>query len=230
MTDPDATGAYAADERVRCDYDSAAQAYDDLVRSDDSSTHTLSTAVITAFARLVLDHGSGSAVLDAGCGPGQWTELLNGLGVRAHGVDLSPEMVRIARRHRPDLRFDVGSLLRTGAPDHSLAGILAHFSLIHLPPPQVPAALAEFARMIEPGAPLLIGVQVAVEPGPGGWATYGGHRASPAYVWDLDALMAQLARLGFTEVARLRIEPLFADRPPAGYLLTRYGSSEPESD
>jgi SAM-dependent methyltransferase len=208
-------------ERVRRDYDSAAAAYDDLVRHDDSSTHTLSTAIITAFARLVLDHGTGAPVLDAGCGPGQWTELLDRLGVPAYGVDVSPGMVAIARGHRPDLRFEVGSLLDTRAGDASLGGVLAHFSLIHLPPDEVPVALAGFARALEPGAPLLVGVQVAVRPGADGWASYGEHRASPAYVWDLDALAAHLRHQGFDETARLRIEPIVDGRPPAGYLLAR---------
>ncbi|WP_205843670.1 class I SAM-dependent methyltransferase [Nakamurella deserti] len=221
MSRPGGTGRDDAD-RVRRDYDAVAQAYDDLVRHDRSSTHTLSTAMITAFGRLVRDHGTGAPVLDAGCGPGQWTELLADLGIAVRGLDVSSEMIAIARRHRPDLRFEVGSLLRTGAADHSLGGVLAHFSLIHLDPADLPSALAEFARALEPGAPLLLGMQVAVEPGAGGWVAHGDHRASPAYAWDLDALAAHLDRHGFTEMARLRIEPLEEGRPPPGYLLARH--------
>ena len=216
------TGDPSVADRVRRDYDAAAGAYDDLVRHDDSSTHALSTAMITAFATMV--RADPGPVLDAGCGPGQWSELLADLGVSAFGVDLSPGMITIARRHRPDLRFEVGSLTASGAADRSLGGVLAHFSLIHLPPAELPAVWSEFDRMLRPGAPLLIGVQIAVAPGPQGWTAYDEHGASPAWTWDLDELAGQLRVQGYTEVARLRIEPIIDGRPPAGYLLLRAAS------
>lgn len=210
-------------ERTRRDYDRVAGAYDELVRSDQSSTHLLSTAIITVFAEMVRAQGSQSAVIDVGCGPGQWTEHLNHLEVRAYGVDLSPEMVALARRHRPDLKYEVGSMLDLSAADGSVAGILASFSIIHLPPEVLPAAFAEFARVLEPGAPLLIGAQVTdVDPGATGWVRYDEHRASPSYRWTLDALAERLRQPGFREVARLRIVPLEVGKPPPGYLLTRY--------
>jgi len=181
--------------------------------------------MITAFASLVHAGGSGSEVLDAGCGPGQWTELLVQLGVRACGMDLSPAMVAIASRHRPDLRYEVGSMLDLNVPDGSIAGILAHFSLIHLPPHLLPTVLAKFARAVESNGPLLIGVQIADAAGDEGWVLYD-HKASPAYLWTLDALVAHLREHGFAELARLRIEPLSQGKPPAGYLLARRRTSD----
>lgn len=208
-------------DRTRQDYDSIAQAYDDLVRHDDSPTTLLATAMVTAFADLVRAGGPRAQVLDVGCGPGHWTDHLDRLGVRACGVDLSPAMVAIARRYRPDLRYEVGSMLALDTASGALAGILAHFSLIHLPPQLVPAALTEFARVVEPGAPLLVGIQIHEDAAAGQWVPYD-HRASPAYLWTLDAMATQLAAHGFAELARLRIGPPAEGKPPAGYLLTRY--------
>ena len=207
-------------DRTRRDYDGVAQAYDDLVRHDDSSTHVLSTAMITAFAELVRASDSGAEVLDVGCGPGQWTEHLHELGVPVSGIDLSPTMVAVARSHRPDLKFEVGSVLDLPTASGSAGGVLAHFSLIHLPPHLMPAALAELARVAAPGAPLLVGFQMTDGYASEGWVEYG-HRASPAYRWTLDALAELLSRQGFSEIARMRVEPLSEGNPPPGYLLTR---------
>ena len=41
----------------------------------------------------------GGPVADVGCGPGYVTHHLHDAGVDAFGIDLSPEMVALARRH-----------------------------------------------------------------------------------------------------------------------------------
>lgn len=206
-------------ERTRRDYDQVADVYDDMVRKSDAVVDALPTAMITAFANVVRAGGSAGEVLDAGCGPGQWTDHLNRTGIRAYGIDLSPAMVAIARRYRPDLRYEVGSMLQLEAPDESVAGVLAHFSLIHTPPNLLPSVLAEFARVLEPGGPLLIGAQITDTADAAGWVPYD-HRASPAYLWTLDALANQLSEHGFTELGRLRLVAPAPGKPPGGYLLT----------
>lgn len=213
-------------ERTRQDYDDVAELYDSMVRQSSDDTGTLTTAMINAFAGLVQAGESAGAVLDVGCGPGQWTDHLDRNGMRAHGIDLSPAMIAIARRYRPDLRFEVASMFHLEAPDNSIAGVLAHFSLIHTPPDLLPRVLSEFARVIEPGGPLLIGAQITDTPGAAGWTPYD-HKASPAYVWDLDALTQRLRAHDFTELARMRITAPAPGRPPAGYLLARHHASDP---
>ncbi len=207
-------------DRTRRDYDAVADLYDDLVRRGDEVTDALPVAMINAFADLVRAGGSAGAVIDAGCGPGQWTDHLDRAGIRAHGIDLSPAMVTIARRYRPDLRYEIGSMLHLDARDESVAGVLAHFSLIHTPPDLLPRVLTEFARVVAPGGPLLVGVQITDTAGAGGWVPYD-HRASPAYLWTLDALADRLREHDFAELGRLRIVPPAPGKPPAGYLLAR---------
>jgi len=206
-------------DRTRRDYDGLAEAYDDLVRGSNS-VDPLQTAMITAFADLVRSGPSEADVLDAGCGPGHWTDHLDRLGVPARGIDLSPAMIAIARRYRPDLNFDVGSMFELAATDASVAGVLAHFSLIHTPPRLVPVALAEFARVLVPGGILLIAGQITDTAEGSGWKPYD-HKASPAYLWTLDVLADQLRHHGFAELARLRIAPPPQKRTPAGYLIVR---------
>lgn len=113
-------------------------------------------AVFTLLATLVLRSGGGT-VLDIGCGPGWWTGFVAQQDVDGLGVDISPEMVRIARDNNPDARFEIGSLLGLPAEDATAAAPVCWFVLHHLPDEDVDAALAEMTRALKPGGVLLIG-------------------------------------------------------------------------
>jgi SAM-dependent methyltransferase len=119
-------------------------------------------ASLALFAELVGEAGGGP-VADVGCGPGYVTRHLNDLGVDAFGIDLSPEMVAIARRDHPDLRFEVGDMTGLDLPDGSVAGVLAFWSVIHVPDAVVPTVFAQFRRVLRPGGPVLVGFHVGEE-------------------------------------------------------------------
>lgn len=72
-------------------------------------------------------------------------------------------MVAVARRDHPYLRFDVGSMTGLDLPDGALGGVLAWYSLIHTPPPQLPAVITELARVLRLGGLLLTAFQVGDE-------------------------------------------------------------------
>lgn len=153
------TQGWLADTRTS--YDTVAGSYADLVR--DSMNQQLELrAALTLFADLVRAAGGGP-VADVGCGPGQVTGFLHGLGVDAFGIDLSPAMIDIARRDQPGLRFEVGSMTDLRLAGAAVAGLLAFWSLIHVPDEAVPAVLAGFHRVLRPGGPLLIGFHVGNE-------------------------------------------------------------------
>jgi SAM-dependent methyltransferase len=67
-------------------------------------------AVLGLFCELTLAADLGSDVGDVGCETGRLAPHLMGHGLPARGVDLSPEMVRVARRDHPDVGFDVADL------------------------------------------------------------------------------------------------------------------------
>ncbi len=96
-------------------------------------------------------------VLDVGCGPGHLTEHLRALDVDATGIDIVPEFIEHARATYPDGRYELGSILQIPAVDHSVAGILAWYSFIHLSPDDLDGALAELRRVMAPAARLVIG-------------------------------------------------------------------------
>jgi SAM-dependent methyltransferase len=179
-------------EQVRDAYTSIAEVYIGLFGTSEQ-VHDDDLAIIGR-------HLSGRAgrVLDLGCGPGQITGHLRSLGVDAIGIDLVPEFVAHARATHPDGVYHLGSMRALDAPDHSVAGILAWYSLIHMPPPDLDGALAEFRRVLAPGGALVIGFFEGDEAGPFD------HKVTTAYRWPADELSARLAAAGFTEVERQR--------------------------
>lgn len=116
-------------------------------------------AGLAVFAELVHTAADGP-VADVGCGPGHVTAYLHSLGVDAFGLDLSPGMIDVARRENPDLRFEVGSMTDLPLADSSVAGLVAFWSLIHVPDDVMPTVLGHFRRALRPGGPLLLGFHV----------------------------------------------------------------------
>jgi SAM-dependent methyltransferase len=116
-------------------------------------------ALLTAFADLVQADGGGP-VADLGCGTGRVTTYLASMGLDVSGIDLSPEMLEVARRDHPGLRFSQGSLLELDLPDGGLAGALAWYSIIHTPPELLPRVCAELFRVLRPGGHLQLGFHV----------------------------------------------------------------------
>ena len=146
---------------TRDSYDADADGYADKVQGLLETSPYL-RASLALFADLVREAGGG-AVADIGCGPGYVTRYLHDVGVDAFGIDLSPEMVAIARRDHPDIHFEVGTMTDLDLADGSLTGVLAFWSVIHVPDQSVPGVFAEFRRVMRPAGPLLVGFHVGDE-------------------------------------------------------------------
>jgi ubiquinone/menaquinone biosynthesis C-methylase UbiE len=139
-------------------------------------------------------------LLDAGCGPGHWTDLLDDGHRDASGVDISEAFLDAARSRYPHLTFSNASLRGLPVADATLGGILAWYSLIHTDPADVPAVLVEFARVLAPGGSLLLGFFVGEPREPFA------HAVTTAYFWSADALEELLTDAGFEVVFRERRE------------------------
>ncbi len=170
---------------VRKSYSARSQEYTDLFGSMDS-THVSDRALVTSWAATLT-----GPVLDAGCGPGQWTDFLAQSGLAVSGIDLVPEFVERARNQYPDLSFEVGGFEALDAKTNSLGGVLSWYSLIHHHPQDIEAPLAEFARVIRPGGGLLVGFfeGTTVEPFD--------HAATTGYRWPVTELAEVLVTAGF---------------------------------
>ncbi|MFJ8578311.1 class I SAM-dependent methyltransferase [Micromonospora sp. NPDC093277] len=150
-----------------------------------------------AFIERHLSNRSGT-VLDLGCGPGHITGHLRSLGVDAQGIDLVPEFIAHARTAHPNGKYQLGSMETLDVADHSVAGILAWYSLIHLPPEDLGGVLAEFRRAVAPDGALVVGFFDGDE------VSAFDHKVVTAYRWPVDELSERLTRAGFTTVEHVR--------------------------
>lgn len=141
-------------------------------------------------------------LLDAGCGQGHWSGHLARLGHHVVGLDAVPRFVEIARTAAPTVDFRTGALEATGLPAGAVGGVLSWYSLVHHAPERVPAALAEFHRVVRPDGGLLVGFfdGDTLEPFD--------HAVTTAWRWPVEQMAGALTDAGFAveEVVR-RAEP-----------------------
>jgi SAM-dependent methyltransferase len=202
---------------TRTSYDTVAGSYADLLRDVLPGLPYL-RAALGLFAELVRTDGGGP-VADVGCGPGHITAHLHGLGVDAFGIDLSPAMIDVARRDHPGLRFEVGSMTELALADASVAGLLAWWSLIHIPDDAVPAVLGHFHRVLRPGGRLMVGFHVG-DTSRLKTEGYGGHPMKVYVHLRRPGQVADLLRAaGFTVEAEWLLDS--DDRPPGAILFAR---------
>jgi len=189
-------------------YSARAAEYVDLLGSM-SAVHPSDRQVIDTWAT-----NAEGEILDAGCGPGHWTNHLNALGCDARGIDLVPGFLEHARSSFPGIRFDLGSIDDIDARDGSLGGVLAWFSTIHHAPDAIGTPLAEFARVLRPGGQLALGFfsGTAVEAFD--------HAVARAYRWPARELSDLLDAAGF-DVVETHLRESRGQRPVGAIICER---------
>ena len=111
------------------------------------------------YSSYLLGNCEGLTVLDYGCGAGENCVLLSKRGCKVIGLDLSPELIALAKRrmalHGIDdgYEFHVGSCHETGLQDHSVDGVFAIAILHHL---DLNTAASEIKRILKPGGFLIL--------------------------------------------------------------------------
>ncbi len=127
MTDKPRTGRDFArgDARTRSHFDALALAHGGDVRAVDWGSRASQEARFSVLA--TIGDLRGCKLLDVGCGQGDllaWLEL-QGIDCDYRGIDLSPEMIALARRRFPKRSFEVANLLEQEPPFERCDYVLA---------------------------------------------------------------------------------------------------------
>src|SRR3989338_11580752 len=99
------------------------------------------------FVSLVKQSG-GKKVLDLGCGSGIQSKQLFQAGLEVVGLDLSPEMIREAKKRVPKGKFIVGDMTEMVFPIESFDGVFAQASLLHIPKKLIPEVLGSIHKIL----------------------------------------------------------------------------------
>lgn len=93
--------------------------------------------------------------LDAACGTGRYSELLNSLGHKVTGIDLSPDMLSQARKNRSkQINFLQGDLTTIPLKDESVDLAICTLAFTHFP--NIDKALLELSRVVRPKGHIII--------------------------------------------------------------------------
>jgi SAM-dependent methyltransferase len=187
--------------------------------SDELDYKPFDCDLLDHFASLVRMQGP---VCDLGCGPGHVARYLHDKNVDAFGLDLSPAMVMAARHLNPMLNYLQGDMSALDAEDESWAGIVAFYSLIHIPRDRMLTVLTELKRVLQPKGYLLISFHI------------GDEDLHLDELWDqpvnmdffffsLDEMRGYLEQAGF-EIEGAHLRPPYAEveyPSQRGYILSR---------
>ena len=97
----------------------------------------------------------GAAVLDIGCGAGVPVAKTLAERHKVTGVDMSPEMVRLARSNMPAGSFICADIMSVSLPPSSFDAAVAFYSVFHLPREEHSDLFKKVRQWLRPGGYLL---------------------------------------------------------------------------
>lgn len=105
----------------------------------------------------------GDKILEVGCGTGTLTLAAKsrvGLSGEVHGIDITPEMIEIARRKAAragvGVTFQVGGIDNIPFPLQQFDGVLCSFMIFHMDAEVRRRGFGEIYRVLKPGGRLLV--------------------------------------------------------------------------
>jgi len=126
----------------------AAKAYD-LIGEKYENVFGRNKAQITAIQWLIENLAQPATVLDLGCGTGvPVAKMLSEAGFEVEGIDISPEMIKIAKRKAPLAKFKLMNIEQIDLFPKSVDGIVACFSLLALRKSAIITTLKKLSKVL----------------------------------------------------------------------------------
>lgn len=122
----------------------------DMGENGDYGRRYVLDAPMTARLRLL----DGGRALDVGCGEGRFCRFLRAEGFDPVGLDPTPELLEAARARDPEGLYIEGRAEALGFDAESFDLVVTCLSLIDIE--HADQAIAEMARVLKPGGPLLV--------------------------------------------------------------------------
>lgn len=95
-------------------------------------------------------------ILDIGCGPGTFSQHLQKKGFVVEGIDLSEEMIKIAKQKVQGVTFQIMDMRKLDYPENYFDGLLVAYSLIHIPSEEITQTLKGFIRVLKPNGSMMV--------------------------------------------------------------------------
>jgi len=138
-------------------------------------------------------------ILDLGCGSGIPARYLASKGMRVIGIDISPEMISLAKKQVSGVPF-ICADMEMQWPGDTFDGICVFFSLLHLPKKKTTRLLHKIYHWLKPGGVFVITV---VEGTTEGLCEDFMGEGVPVYLsyYTKEELMSSLRTVGFSVTA-----------------------------
>jgi len=129
--------------------------YDEIAKEYQAYRHTFDNVeVLKEFSNLLPKN---ARILDAGCGAGvPFAKMLVQDGFVSVGVDFSKSMLKIARKNVPEATLIKGDITQLGFRENSFDGLVALYSIIHVPREMHASLYKGFHRILKPDGIMLI--------------------------------------------------------------------------
>lgn len=213
-----ATPEYIASTRKVYDFSAAHYASAVGTTVTAAFERPIDRATLNAFAEdlVAVTH---ALVLDVGCGVGRVTRYLHERGLDVQGLDLSSEMISVARSAHPHLTFGVAPMTELPIDNGSLAAAVLWYSIIHTPPSALPDVWNELARVLAPSGRVLLGFQAGHNEEVQRENAYGSSTTMTWYRHNSDDVVQSMERAGFVVQSRVwRVAELAHETTPQAFL------------
>ena len=131
------------------------EGYDEIAEEYQANRHIFDNVeVLKEFSSYLPKN---ARILDAGCGAGvPSARLLVQAGFEVVGVDFSSNMLRLARKNVPEATLIKEDMTRPGFRDNAFDGLIALYSIIHVPREIHAPLYQSFHRILKPEGIMLI--------------------------------------------------------------------------